>query len=115
MTVRNGYAEYGVPAGYYDRNGEPIELLHWADLTKNNAYRLVAYNDFRAAGFVSTVWRGVPMPTLMPPPGLIFETMVFMPDSVLNRRQWGHATLDQAIEVHDMVALSVWQEITHRD
>lgn len=109
--MRNGYAEYpayGVPPGYYDRDGKPIPLMEWADLF-GTGYSMVAQTVISPTVWVSTIWRGVPAPALMPPPGLIFETIVFVGTAVA--KQVHDTNLDDAIETHDMVASAVAQEL----
>jgi hypothetical protein len=112
--MRNGYAEYGIPPGYYDRDGKPMPLMCWANTAGINPYRFVARTGFgpeERDGFVSTVWTGIPGPVFMPPPGMIFETMVFAARTTLNEHRWLHSTLDEAIGMHDLIALSVAQEL----
>lgn len=109
--MRNGYAEYpayGVPPGYYDRDGKPIPLMEWADLY-NTEYRVVAQTMISPQTQVSTIWRGVPAPALMPPPGLIFETIVFVDSAVA--KVVHDTNLDDAIETHDMIASALAREL----
>jgi hypothetical protein len=65
--------------GYYDREGKPLELLEWARLLEDNAYKRVARDVLDNGRVVSTVWLGLGhnLGTYGPP--LIFETMVFPP------------------------------------
>lgn len=110
--MRNGYAApWGIPEGYYDRDGQPIELMRWADLSVTD-YRYVARTGFGEDGFVSTIWNGIPGAVLAPPPGLIFETMVFVERSSLHRGKWLHGSLSEAIEFHDMMASLINHQLT---
>jgi hypothetical protein len=114
--MRNGYAEYGIPAGYYDRDGKPMPLMCWANIGPT-PYMFVARTGFgpdERDGFVSTIWTGIPAAVCMPPPGLIFETMVFATASTLHEHRLLHSDLGQAIEMHDMIALSVAYELEGR-
>lgn len=111
--MRNGYAKYGIPAGYYDREGKPMPLMCWARIA-GTPYRYVARTGFgpeERDGFVSTVWSGIPSPVFMPAPGLIFETLVLAKTSSMNENVWRHSSLDEAIAMHDMIALSVAHEL----
>lgn len=114
--MRNGYAEHsswGIPEGYYDRDGQPIELMRWADLAIT-PYRYVARTAIGDDGYVSTIWNGIPGAVMSPPPGLIFETMVFAEGSPLNQGKWLHRSLDEAIEFHDMMASTINRELTEK-
>lgn len=110
--MRNGYAEYGIPTGYYDRDGNPMPLKCWANVT-GTPYTFVARTEFGPDEYVLTVWTGVPMPMLTPPPGLIFATLVNVKASELNGHQWWCSSLEDAITRHDMIALSVAHELAH--
>lgn len=114
--VRNGYALRGEDSGpfrYFDREGNGMPLMCWANMTNNDAYRCVAQTLFGPEERVSTIWLGLNSLPLVPPPGLIFETMVFAERSEMNQAQWRHASLDQAIEVHDMVSLALAMELKY--
>lgn len=113
--MRNGYAimtRYGIPEGYYDRDGNRIPLLRWADMM-NTPYRYVARTEFGPSEFVSTVWGGVPRAVLGPPPGMIFETMLFAERSKMNRQMWLYGSLDEAIAGHDEIALDLARELRY--
>lgn len=110
--MRNGYAEYGIPVGYYDREGNPMPLMCWAKMM-STPYRFVAQTGFGPdhEAYVSTIWTGVPAPILAPVPYLIFATLVAGRASEMDGHQWRSSTLEGAIEMHDLVALSVAHEL----
>lgn len=113
--VRNGYApeKYESPFGYFDREGKRMPLMCWANAFKNLAYQSVAQTEFGPGERVSTVWLGLSTAVLMPPPGLIFETMVFAERSEMHQAQWRYGTVDQAIEMHDIVSLALARELKY--
>lgn len=110
--MRNPSTEYGIPAGYYDRNGHSIPLMAWSTLAMS-PYRFVAQTDV-GDGYVSTIWSGIPSAVFMPPPGLIFRTAVFVDGSKMNQEEWAHSCLEEAIEMHDMITLAVRLELRSR-
>lgn len=67
-------------SSYFDKQGNPLELMEWARLFSQPDYRRVALTTLRDGTKISTVWLGLNhawgggMP-------LIFETMVFLKDS----------------------------------
>ena len=63
---------------YYDRQGQPITLRQWCQLSEDMAYKRVA-EDYLDDGhiWVSTVWMGLNH-SFGPGEPLIFETMVFV-------------------------------------
>jgi hypothetical protein len=71
--------------GFYDRDGNPIDLMEWARLIEDFRYKIVAQEHILTPSgtpvFVSTVWLGVDHAFRLSGrevPILIFETMVFM-------------------------------------
>lgn len=107
--MRNGYAAYGIPPGYYDRNGDPMPLMAWAKAAES-LYRFVACTALgpeEADGYVSTIWVGIPAAVFMPPPGLIFRTAVFATGSKMDQEEWAHSCLEAAIEAHDAIVSAV--------
>lgn len=89
---------------YYDRNGEPLELMAWAHLMKNLDYKRVAYTEVGDAR-VSTVWMGVDHGIFGEGPPLIFETMVF--GGKLDQEQWRYSTEVLALAGHDQIVALV--------
>jgi hypothetical protein len=63
---------------YYDRKGQPLEILAWARAFENFEGRIVAQHWVRG-WFVSTVWDGLDHNYFSSGPPLIFETMIFPP------------------------------------
>lgn len=68
---------------YFDRQGNPISLLKWAELHRTTSYRFVEHAvvvDYAhpKRGFqVSTIWVGHDLETGFTIPPFIFETTVF--------------------------------------
>ncbi len=60
---------------YYDRNGEPMEMMAWARALESE--RRVASDELPNGRWVSTVWIGLDHRFSDDGPPLIFETMVF--------------------------------------
>ena len=60
---------------YYDRAGEPIEMMDWAHRFEDFDYKQVAQDDVGDVR-VSTVWLGLDHNFGDGPP-LIFDTMIF--------------------------------------
>lgn len=113
--VRNGYAldRYESPFRYFDREGNGMPLMCWANMMKNGAYQNVAQTLFGPEERVSTVWLGLNSYPLVPPPGMIFETMVFAERSEMHEEQWRYGSLDAAIEGHDIVSLVLARELKY--
>lgn len=44
---------------YRDRRGEEIDLLRWADLWQDAAYRIVVEDRINDTALVRTVWEGI--------------------------------------------------------
>jgi hypothetical protein len=62
---------------YYDRKGQPIDMMTWAHALENHEGRIVAQHWVRG-WLVSTVWLGLDHNIFGDVPH-IFETMVFPP------------------------------------
>jgi hypothetical protein len=60
---------------YFDKQGNPLELLEWAKLKGDKDFQRVAYDEVHPY-FVSTVWLGLDHGYNSGSP-VIFETMVF--------------------------------------
>ncbi len=60
---------------YYDREGNPLELMEWAKLCDDDNYNIVK-QELVGKYFVSTVWIGLNM-CMFKGIKLIFETMIF--------------------------------------
>ncbi len=61
---------------YYDRQGNPMDMMQWARLVGQDGYAVVEKTLVRGRWEVSTVWIGLDHSFGHGPP-LIFETMVF--------------------------------------
>jgi hypothetical protein len=61
---------------YYNRHGEPIELMVWAHLVDDREYATIEQTQV-GPYWVSTVWLGIDHNFLGKGPPVIFETMVF--------------------------------------
>jgi hypothetical protein len=89
--------------GYYDKQGNPIDLWRWGELHEDLDYIVVEktplmYNDEPVE--VSTVWLGINHQWGEGPP-IIFETMVFGgPD---DGDQWRYSTEKEARDGHAVI------------
>lgn len=70
---------------YYNRQGQPIEMMEWSLLLHTPGYKRVALTEVCEGIEVSTVWLGLDHDFFGHGPPLIFETMIFV-------------TLDEPIE-----------------
>ena len=61
---------------YYDRSGQPLDMMEWAQRVNDYAYKVIEKTLVRGRWEVSTVWLGLDHSFGHGPP-LIFETMVF--------------------------------------
>lgn len=62
--------------GFYNRDGEAIDMFQWSALLSNREYKRVAETTLPDGRWVSTVWLGLDHGYGAGSP-LIFETMVF--------------------------------------
>jgi hypothetical protein len=84
---------------YYNRKGEPIELMKWARLFENIDYKVVQQDQLPGV-LVSTVWLGLDHSFGGTTP-LIFETMTFpTAESGLEQEQDRYSTEREAREGH---------------
>jgi hypothetical protein len=67
-----------VAAPYFNRKGEPIDLVAWGRLHEDADYKAVAQHWVRG-WMVSTVWLGIDHNFTRSGPPVIFETMIFPP------------------------------------
>lgn len=110
---------------YYDKQGNAIDLMAWAKLLDDMAYKRVAETTLEDGTWISTVWLGIDHRFGGDGPPLIFETMVFASKDNLQERDCqrysteaealaGHAemvniwTLDLAAERPDNPDLQRW-------
>jgi hypothetical protein len=63
---------------YYDRKGQPMDMMAWARQHEDDDCRTVAQHWVRG-WMVSTVWLGIDHNFTRQGPPVIFETMVFPP------------------------------------
>jgi len=61
---------------YYDKSGEPIDLMKWAKYFEDLDYKVIA-RDMVGGNEVSTVWLGINHNFSDDGAPVIFETMVF--------------------------------------
>ena len=61
---------------FFNKSGEPISMMAWAQLLNDRDYATVAYDEVGISVKVSTVWLGLDHSFFEGPP-IIFETMVF--------------------------------------
>lgn len=87
---------------YFDRQGQPIELMDWARKMEDDKYRRLAF-DWVGRYSVSTIWegldRGMGWYTGRPP--LIFSTAVLTDDEWVDVEHY--ATEALAIHGHDQI------------
>lgn len=81
-------------ANYFDRDGNPLELMEWAMKFEDLDYKRVAFTELGDLE-VSTVWLGTTVSREGPP--LIFETIVFGGE---DERTTRYATLEEAERGH---------------
>lgn len=88
--------------GYFDRQGNAIDLMTWGRLHNDDDYKRVALNEFPDGTSVSTVWLGLNHGFTPDSPLLIFETVVFGGDLVpFDQEMERYTTEAQAIAGHD--------------
>lgn len=85
---------------YYDKEGNPLELMEWAELFEDHEYKIIQQETV-GEYWVSTVWVGLDMGhwsygDVVP---LIFETMIF---DTAGEEVWceRHPTLEAAKHGH---------------
>jgi hypothetical protein len=104
---------------YYDRAGNPLELMEWARMFEDGgedyrrvAYDLIVYGEGHAE--ISTVWLGLDHNFSMYGPPLIFETMVFGGPDEDEMEQHRYSTEEEARIGHagvvEMVSLKIMME-----
>lgn len=84
---------------YFDRAGEPITMLEWSAMYKDDAIKRVASDHIDVDGvdvWVSTVWLG--LNHSLTGGVLIFETMIF--DGTDDHFQQRYETEEQALTGH---------------
>ena len=93
---------------YYDRKGQPIDAKEV--YSASHSYKRVAYTELPNGLRVSTVWLGLDHNWGEGKP-LIFETMVFSPDRLLEVYAKRYTTEEEAVAGHDE-ALSLFKDKT---
>lgn len=93
---------------YYDRNGNPIELLEWGRLFEDEKYTIVK-EDRIGKYYIKTVWRGHDL-DLFNAAKLIFETIAMDEEHPKNGKlsdlpnyKGMYSTEEQAIEGHNQI------------
>lgn len=84
---------------YYDIDGNPIEMLEWAELFEDDSYKRVALDEIGDVQ-VSTVWLGLDHNWADGPP-IIFETMVFGGD--MDQCMQRYSTKEAALQGHQLL------------
>ena len=88
------------PWGYYDRQGNPIDMYRAAELRSDPNYKVVAVGRITGPEIdiaISTVWLGLDHNWGDGPP-LIFETLIF--GGTLDGAMWRYPTEQAALEGH---------------
>jgi hypothetical protein len=86
---------------YYDRDGKPMDMMTWAQSLEGD--RRVGLDTLPDGKRVSTVWLGLDHNFDHDGPPLIFETMVFPPDSSQDLYCERYSTLAEAEAGHARV------------
>lgn len=84
---------------YYNRQGEPVDVMEWARLHSDHDQIIVRRSTIGEID-LSTVWLGIDHAFGYPPP-LIFETMTFGPEPWGARLLDRYATEQQALAGHE--------------
>ena len=95
---------------YYNKKGETITMMEWANLLENKDYKIIKQEELSNGKWVSTVWLGLNHNFGTGKP-LIFETMVFpnegdFSDVDVER----YSTLEEAEEGHQEL-VEKWEKI----
>lgn len=92
---------------FFDRKGNPLQLLEYARLFEDKDYKVVK-QEYVGKYFVSTVWVGLNMAFRRTQGKLIFETMIFLKDEEdeesedpLRDYQERYGTEEEALEGHE--------------
>jgi hypothetical protein len=86
---------------YYDMEGNPIDTRQWAVLFESDD-RIIARTELPGGCQVSTVWLGLDHSFGTGPP-LIFESMVFGPDSSADLDMMRYTTREEAEAGHSVL------------
>ena len=96
---------------YYKRDGtlykEPNAVLKWGKDHQNRDIKIVKQEELENGYFISTVWLGIDHRFGEGKP-LIFETMVFPPDSYQDQDMEHYSTEKEAIKGHKKM-VSKWK------
>lgn len=102
---------------WFRRDGKPIhDVLTWAKLFENLAYKRVAETLLEDGTRISTVWLGLNHNFSENEPPLIFETMVFSCEPQAFPEEWDcrrYSTEAEAIMGHDAMTRK-WKGIRER-
>src|SRR5437773_12310208 len=94
---------------YFRRDGTPYsDILEWAADFENKELKRVAETRLWWGGWLSTVWLGLNHNFSFSGAPLIFETMLFMPNSFNEIDMERYSTEAQAIEGHNRM-YKKWQ------
>jgi len=86
---------------YYNKKGEPIEMMKWAELFEDRDYKMVKQTKLKNKKLVSTIWLGLNHEFGKGEP-LIFETMVFSKKEEFNELDCQrYSTLKEAEKGHE--------------
>lgn len=98
--------------GYYDKDGQPIDLTRFCELMQEFEYRSI---DRTTVGpyLVSTIWLGIDQNFAGVGPPLIFETMVFAEETPMHEFTDHMPTLEAARANHRHVVDLVRWELEH--
>jgi len=86
---------------YFDRQGNPMELLEWGRKLEDHEYKRVRKTTLPDGKWVSTVWLGLDHNLLLRGPRAIFETMVFESEGGADCDMERYSTEEEAIAGHE--------------
>lgn len=88
---------------YYDRDGNPIDVLIWGKLFEDMDYKIIALTEIGPYE-ISTVWVGLDRNWLSDKLA-IFETIIFCKDEQdkLHHYEETYATKEEALEGHQLI------------
>jgi hypothetical protein len=95
---------------FYDMDGKPMLLMDWARKLESYESRVIAFEVLNDRKTVSTVWLGLDHNMSGHGPPLIFESMVFEPDSFDELDCIRYSTKEEALRGHLRLVMK-WQTV----
>lgn len=91
---------------FFDRDGKPITLDQWMNLTIDRDYVVVAFTKDDGWA-VSTVWTGLNSSPFSASAPIIFETMIFAAGTSVHHWTARYRTREEAIAGHDQAVATI--------